>query len=127
MGGEENARNNTPIFSVSHSKGTSMNSWLQKMHSKLYSELDSLQVGHPSGRDNGRWIAEVQGKLDACTLLKDTPIDALRIDEVRRAFDSESPSNIEQKYIEHYRKGVSDFINDVTKKLSNASKKQLGR
>jgi len=96
-----------------------MNSWLQQMHSKLYSELDSLQVSHTSGRDNGRWIAEVQGRLDACTMLKDTPINAVRINEVRREFDSESPSNIEKKHIEHYRKGAIDFIDDVTNKLNN--------
>lgn len=96
-----------------------MNAWLQKMHSKLYSELDSLQVGHPSGRDNERWIAEVQGKFDACTLLKDTVISSQSIDEVRRMFDGEPMSNVTQKHIVHYKKGAYDFIDDVTKRLGN--------
>jgi len=52
-------------------------------------------------------------------MLKDTPINAVRINEVRREFDSESPSNIEKKHIEHYRKGAIDFIDDVTNKLNN--------
>lgn len=96
-----------------------MNSWLQQMHSKLYSELDPLQADHPSGRDNSRWIVEVQGKLDACTLLKDTAISSQRIDEVRRMFEGEPISNIEQKHLENYRKGAIDFIGNITKRLGN--------
>jgi hypothetical protein len=96
-----------------------MNLWLQQMQSNLYSELDSLNAGHVSGRDNGRWIAEVQGKLDACTLLKDTSITNQRIDEVRWMFDGEPVSDVAQKYIEHYRKGALRFITDVTKRLGN--------
>lgn len=96
-----------------------MNSWLQQMYTRLYTELDSLHAGHPSGRDNGRWIAETEGKLDACTLLKDTKIDSQRIDEVRKIFDGKPLSEVEEMYIEHYKNGATSFISDVIKRLNN--------
>ena len=101
--------------------GNSMNAWLQRMHSQLYSELDSLKTGHPSNRDNGRWIAETQGKLDACTLLKDTPIDTLRIDEVRRTLDSNPSSDIERRHLDHYKMGIAYLLDACTKKLNDGT------
>ena len=96
-----------------------MNSWLQQTHSRLYSELDSLQTGHPSGRENGRWIAETQGKLDACTLLKDSPVEAQRIDIVRRTFDGKPHSDVDEQHIQHYRKGAIDFLESCSKMLAD--------
>ncbi len=91
-----------------------MNSWLQQMHPQLYLELDGLRKGHPSGRDNGRWIAETQGKLDACTLLKDAPTDVERINEVRRMLNSKPMSDVVQNYLEYYKIGASNFLDKCT-------------
>ena len=94
-----------------------MNDWLQKNYFRLYEDLDSLKKGHPSGRDNGRWTAEIQGKLDACTLLKDTNINNLNIDEIRRVFDGQPLSEVDKSHHHHYKDGANKFIDSFISEL----------
>ncbi|MES2671684.1 MAG: hypothetical protein V4673_14870 [Pseudomonadota bacterium] len=87
-----------------------MNDWLKSEHERLYTELDVLGTPHPSRRDNAPIIAQTTGALDACTLLKDTPVDAARLTEVERQVSDAKPRGISPDMQTYYVKGCKDFI-----------------
>lgn len=96
-----------------------INQWLNRQYSRLYSEIDSLEGKHPSGRDNAPWAAEIQGKLDACTMLKDTPVNQEKLKAVAQKFENSLPEGISKENMGMYRKGAQNFIVSCKEYLSS--------
>ena len=94
-----------------------MNDWLEGEHRRLYGELDTLKAGHASGRDNAEWIAETQGKLDACTVLKATPITAARIDDAAAYIREKEARDVPKMYADNYHAGADSFFDVCRERL----------
>jgi hypothetical protein len=95
-----------------------MNEWLQRKLVYLYSEFDGLKRPHVSGRSNVKFLAEVQGKLDACERLKDSHVDAGLIKKIRSLLSKEHGCKVEPGSIEFYRRGVNEFLDECEEKLT---------
>lgn len=94
-----------------------MNEWLQRQHNNLESQLAGLNRPHASGRSNVHIRAEIQGKFEACTLLKDSDVRETLIKNTRRKLMKEPLSKVDRASIEFYRRGANEFLDECSEQL----------